>query len=273
MNDRDCVAFLQWSLPRLGMRWPGFRRVRGQVCKRIGRRLRGLALDGIDAYRAHLDAHPGEWAVLDGLTRVTVSRFYRDRQVYERLGHEILPERAHAAAAAGRDAITVCSLGCGSGEEPFSVALLWSVRVQRRFPGIAMRIRALDADPHLLERARTACYPAGTLRELPPDLRAAGFREAGDRCCLRAPWARSVAFERHDIRDGVPPGPWDVVLCRNLAFTYFGEALQARIARAAHEALRPGGWLVTGMRERLPAGSGLERGARGSACHRRPVTP
>ena len=36
MKDADCVAFLQWCLPRLEMRWPGFRKVRGQVCKRIG---------------------------------------------------------------------------------------------------------------------------------------------------------------------------------------------------------------------------------------------
>ncbi|MCH8155613.1 MAG: hypothetical protein IH786_10185 [Proteobacteria bacterium] len=38
MPDRDCVGFLQWCLPRLGLRWPGYRKVRRTVCKRVGRR-------------------------------------------------------------------------------------------------------------------------------------------------------------------------------------------------------------------------------------------
>ena len=57
----DCTAFLQWALPRLGMRWLGFRKVRGQVCKRVRRRLKNLGLDGFAAYRAYLETHDDEW--------------------------------------------------------------------------------------------------------------------------------------------------------------------------------------------------------------------
>ena len=83
MNDADCVEFLQWALPRLRMRWAGFRKVRGQVCKRIGRRLKELGLGDIDAYRSYLDKHSEEWEILDGLCRITISRFHRDRKVFE----------------------------------------------------------------------------------------------------------------------------------------------------------------------------------------------
>jgi len=38
MKDVDCIAFLQWALPRLGLNWPGIRKVRRQVCKRIAAR-------------------------------------------------------------------------------------------------------------------------------------------------------------------------------------------------------------------------------------------
>ena len=52
MKDSDCIAFLQWALPCLGHRWPGYRKVRRQVCKRVDRRIRALGLAGIEEYRA-----------------------------------------------------------------------------------------------------------------------------------------------------------------------------------------------------------------------------
>ena len=83
MKDTDCREFLDWALPRLGFRRAGFRHVRGQVCKRIGRRLRALDLPDHGAYRQLLDADPGEWATLDSFCRITISRFCRDRQVID----------------------------------------------------------------------------------------------------------------------------------------------------------------------------------------------
>lgn len=60
MNDSECTQFLQWALPQLHMRWLGFRRVRGKVCKRLQRRIDELQLGGLPAYRAYLDAHHNE---------------------------------------------------------------------------------------------------------------------------------------------------------------------------------------------------------------------
>ncbi len=91
MNDTECIDFLQWCLPRLRMRWAGFRKVRRQVCKRISRRMAELRLADADAYRAYLDANAGEWDALDALCRVTISRFYRDRGVYDAIRRRVLP--------------------------------------------------------------------------------------------------------------------------------------------------------------------------------------
>ena len=55
MKDTDCVHFLQWALPKFRLRWPGFRRVRGQVCKRLSRRLTALGLKDLSEYRALLE--------------------------------------------------------------------------------------------------------------------------------------------------------------------------------------------------------------------------
>jgi chemotaxis protein methyltransferase CheR len=85
--DTSCVEFLQWALPRLGLRWAGFRTVRRQG----RRRLDALGLADLDAYRAYLEARPEEWAVLEALTPITISRFYRDRAVFQQLERAVLP--------------------------------------------------------------------------------------------------------------------------------------------------------------------------------------
>jgi chemotaxis protein methyltransferase CheR len=86
MQDAECVALLRWALPRLGLRWPGFRKVRRQVCKRITRRIRELGLADVTTYRERLESVPEEWPELDALCRITISRFYRDRAVFDHLG-------------------------------------------------------------------------------------------------------------------------------------------------------------------------------------------
>ena len=65
MSDTDCTAFLQWALPCLNLRWPGFRKVRRQVCKRLKRRRSDLQLTDFVAYRTRLEADPSEWQILE----------------------------------------------------------------------------------------------------------------------------------------------------------------------------------------------------------------
>ena len=109
MNDRDCVDLLQWALPRLRLRWAGFRKVRRQVCRRIRRRLRELDLTVMGAYRTYLEAHPEEWSHLDRLCRISISRFYRDRGVFDRLAEEVIPRLVETVLRRGQR-----ELGCWS---------------------------------------------------------------------------------------------------------------------------------------------------------------
>jgi len=65
-------------------------------------------------------------------------------------------------------------------------------------------------------------------------------------------YKQAVTIIAHDIRTGQPDGPFDLILCRNLAFTYFDEDLQHETAECLANALRPGGALVLGAHEQLP---------------------
>ncbi len=266
MNEAACVAFLGWALPRLQLSPPGFRRVRGQVCKRIGRRLKALGLGGLDEYRGYLEQHPDEWGVLDGMCRVSVSRFYRDATVFDHIRDRVLPDLARAAQQRGAGSLNVWSAGCAAGEEPYTLLLAWRFAVAANFPGVDLRIVATDADPHALERARAGCYRPSSVKELPrPWLQA--FQPRNGLLCLDPALRQQVDFRHHDLREPPPEGPFDLVLCRNLLFTYFEEPLRTQVAQRLIARLIPEGVLMIGAREQLDhtrarADSGCAGGSR-----------
>ena len=103
MKDEACICFLQWALPFLHLRWPGFRKVRGQVCKRLGRRLEELQLPDLKSYREYLQDNPLEWPILDSLCRITISRFYRDQEIYFSLYSRVFPELIENARRVSMD--------------------------------------------------------------------------------------------------------------------------------------------------------------------------
>lgn len=253
MSDTDLVALLRWALPRLGLRWEGFRTFRGTVRKRLARRMNELGIADIPAYRARLDVDASEWVVFDGMCRIPISRLYRDHAVYERLGREILPARARAAAAAGRTTVRVWSAGCASGEEPYTVAIVWWLEVGPGAPGVDLELLATDVDATMLARAERGSYDEGSLRELPPELRAqALLRDDGGGWRVREELRRGITFRRQDMRTTLPDGWFDVILCRNSAFTYLDEPVQRTLVERIVERLYVGGVLVIGSHERLP---------------------
>ena len=258
LKDLHCIEFLENILPRLSLRWYGYRKVHGQVCKRIRRRIQELHLADLASYHSYLKKHPAEWSILKDLCRITISRFYRDRVVFQILEKQILPLLAETSEKRGEKALRCWSAGCASGEEPYTLALLWDLRLKPQYPQINFQVIATDVAPECLKRAEEACYPFSSIRELPEDIKTQGF-------CLRAggyhlqPTFRTyISFLREDIQDSHPNSHYDLILCRNLVFTYFEEDFQAKILSHLAERLAPGGFLVIGAHEKLPPGTGLK---------------
>jgi chemotaxis protein methyltransferase CheR len=256
MHQAECVTFLRWAMPRLGLDWPGFQHCRHQVCKRLHRRIAELGLADFAAYRGYTLDHDTEWPVIDTCCRVTVSRFYRDKDVFDHLASEVLPRLAAAVDTRGGTKLRVWSAGCGAGEEPYSIALAWQFVVALRFPRVSPEIVATDVDDAQLARARSGCYRRSSLRELPAAWVNTAFVPSGPRYCLRPEYRAGVEFQRKDVRADAPKGPFDLILCRNLAFTYFDDAQQREVLAVILRELAAGGFIVIGRRERLPADAG-----------------
>jgi chemotaxis protein methyltransferase CheR len=213
--------------------------------------MEALGIEGFAPYRQRLETDPQEWTVLDGLTHITISRFFRDKSIFEALERRVLPD---VAARAQRDKrpTRFWSAGCASGEEPYTLKILWDIAVASAFPSVGCSVVATDADETVLKRARNGCYSGGSLRELPEALVRQGFERADRLFCVRPQHRQDVSFLSQDLRSEAPEGLFDLILCRNVAFTYFEVPLQVEALHRLVERLAQPGYLVIGAREKLP---------------------
>ena len=130
--------------------------------------------------------------------------------------------------------------------------LVWLTSLANRYPDVELDIVAADADGTMIKRALAGRYKASSLKEVPADLRETAFEAMDGEFRLRSAFRAGVRFECCDIRDTMPSGPFDIVMCRSLVFTYFSDAVQRELSGRIADRLIPHGILVIGGHERLP---------------------
>ena len=249
----ECISFLQWALPQLEMQWSGFRKVHKQVCKRIKRRIKSLGLGNVEDYKNYLISHEAEWNLLDEMCRITISRFYRDWDVFDFLTDELLPTLARQASTENRP-LRCWTAGCASGEEPYTLALIAYFNLEKQFPDLDFNIVATDIDAHLLHRAKIGCFSLGSLKGLSEEWLNEAFVKKDQQYCILNAIAKNVDWMQQDIRKSQPSGRFDLILCRYLVATYFDSSLQIAVFNRLSNLLRSGGYLILGRKEILPEG-------------------
>lgn len=137
--------------------------------------------------------------------------------------------------------------------EPYTLAILWQVQLAPRFPGVSLEILATDVDHVGLERARKGCYSPSSLKDLPKALIDRAFTRLEGGLCVKAEYREGVGLLEQDLRVTMPVGPFHLILCRNVVFTYFDEALQGEVLEKMLARLGQGGMLVIGGGETLPS--------------------
>lgn len=180
------------------------------------------------------------------IAAVTVGEtsFFRGAEQFALIREEIIPELQARRSSAS--AIRICSVGCSTGEEPYSIAMLCEEA------GIAdkVQITAVDVSREALERAKQGEYDAWSLRNMAPAMRQCYFTVAGRRFRLKNAIARQVEFGLLDIAAEELPEPccpaadFDLVLCRNV-LVYYEPAIIKRLAGRLFQSLSKGGWLIT----------------------------
>jgi len=241
-------------LDHLGYAYEGYRRVRRGVKKRLRRHMRDLDCRDVPAYLAHIESSPADReACLRRLT-VPISRFMRDRPLWEALREVRLPA-LHRHFGPRLDAW--CA-GCACGEEAYTLAMIHGELVRPGPPGrpFELAIRATDLNPAVLDRARAGVYPASSLRELPDPLRQRYFRplRGGRRYRLEVGLLPPIRWGCHDLVSEPPAQAFHLICVRNSILTYCDTLRRTRIMEGVVKNLHPQGLLVIGLRETLPAG-------------------
>lgn len=246
-GSKACVSLLQWALPKLDMRWEGYKKVRGQVCTRINKRLQELDLEDYEEYKQYLEEHHDEWKTLDGMTHITISRFFRDKKQWDVLEHDLLPDLVEQAA---NRPLSVWCAGCAGGEEPYSFAILWKESVDA--PKVKLDLIATDADENMLKRAGEAVYAGSSLKEMPAEWKEKAFVQDNKAFHLKKEYREMVDFKKQDIRTEMPEGPFDIIFCKNLVAMYFEEQLAVKLFDKIAGRMRSGAFLFLGNHEEIP---------------------
>ena len=214
-----------------------------------------LGLSSLSDYQDYLKEHPVEWEVLDSFCRITISCFYRDRAVFDALRSSFLPSLAAQVLSAGSRELRCWSAGCCSGEEAYTLQILWKTSVLPSLrQDLLLRIIATDADNAVLARAQRGCYSKSSIKDVPGELIQEAFTHSGGLYTIKKTFTENITFIQQDIREQLPDGPFHLILCRNFVLTYFTDALQREILEKIIARLAPGGILVIGSHESIPQG-------------------
>ena len=238
-------------LAHFDLSWKGYRKVRKGVKKRIRRHMRGLGCHEMNAYLESLVASSLACRECELLLTVPISRFFRDRRLWEILAEKWLP--GMVALHPGR--MNVWSAGCASGEEPYSFKIIWH-QLQKRIARLPkLTLLATDRHPQNLERARTGIYAISSLKEVEPDLRDLYFsrREGGSQFAVKRVLKGGIVWQIHHLLSPPPLATFNIIFLRNNVLTYYQKETQIRCLEPILDLLAPGGLLVIGCHEKLPA--------------------
>jgi chemotaxis protein methyltransferase CheR len=178
--------------------------------------------------------------------------FFREQPQLTVFAHEVLRDVKERKARTGERTLSVLSVGCSTGEEPLTLAMILFDSGQF-FWGWDVQVTGLDVDAAALEKARRGLYHENSLRAVTPPLLERHFQRVEGGVRPRDSVRRGVAFRAGNLLDaasyeGLPP--LDALFCRNVLI-YFSDAAVQRAVALFHERLAPGGYLFLGHAESL----------------------
>jgi two-component system CheB/CheR fusion protein len=225
----------------------------GTLQRRIERRMIMASVDVSDParYIRILRDDPDELALLAKDLLINVTSFFRDPEVFDFLAREIIPElvRSHTPDAP----IRIWVAGCSTGEETYSLAMLFQEAISAANLDIRLQVFASDIDPDAIARAREGLYSEKIEADVPAPRIARFFSKDGHHYRVSPELRASVVFTVQDVLADPPFSRLDFVSCRNLLI-YLRPEAQAKVLALFHFALRDSGILLLGPSETAGVG-------------------
>ncbi len=277
-NDlRRIVAFLR---ARTGHDFSSYKRT--TVLRRVTRRMQIARVESLGAYFDHLQATPEEAKALFSDLLISVTMFFRDHRAFDALArHAIRPILDDCQGRDGEEGVRAWVVGCATGEEAYSLAIMVLEACERRRIHVPIQIFATDLDEGALATAREGRYPKAIEEDVGEERIARFFVDEGSHYRIRKEVRDAVLFAHHSVLKEPPFMRLDLISCRNLLI-YLERSLQQQLAAVFHYALNDGRFLFLGSAETADTSAdlfaALDRDARiyasrPQAIHHLPVLP
>jgi two-component system CheB/CheR fusion protein len=219
---------------------------RATVLRRIERRLQVRGVRSLPEYRKLLEADANEHkALLDDML-IGVTNFFRDREAFESLERDVIPELFKDKGPT--DEVRAWVAACATGEEAYSLAMLMADQAALMERPPAFQLFASDIDDHAIDSARAGIYPAAIITDVAPPRLRQYFNKEDDRYRIRKSLRDRILFAMHNLLRDPPFSRLDLISCRNLLI-YLNRDVQVRVLQMFHFALKPGGYLFLGSSE------------------------
>ena len=237
-------------LKYFNLSWEGYKKVRKGVKKRIDRHMQGLRCRDVGEYLEYLDGNPFEKVECRLHLTVSISRFFRDKKLWEILEKEILYDITKKIECT----IRAWSAGCASGEEVYSLKIIWeSSRFNNsNFP--ELNITATDINPRYIQRGIDGVYGSSSLKEVPEKLLSESFKKVpGKKLFQIDPSLKTdIIWLERSLFSEPPLGPFHIVFLRNNLLTYYEEEMSSPVVNRIVDSMCIDGYLVIGSHEQLP---------------------
>lgn len=216
------------------------------IARRIERRMILNKAASVDDYADRLSTEPTELEALCRDLLIGVTGFFRDAAAFEKLEQNVIPKLLDRTAP-DRE-IRVWTAGCATGEEAYSLAMLFHEQMTQRGRTPNLKIFATDVHRESLDVASSGIYPPEAVSSIPPARRQRYFAAKGD-CFQVVPELRQfVVFAHHNVLRDAPFTKLDLIACRNLLI-YLLPTGQRKVLSLFHFGLKTGGILFLGPSE------------------------
>ena len=226
---------------------------RSTVLRRIARRMQVNAVEDLPGYLNFLRTHPGEASALLQDLLISVTNFFRDRDVFKALERHI-PDLFRDKGQG--DTVRVWCPACATGEEAYSLAMLLLEHARQFDAPPVLQVFACDLDEDAIQKARAGHYTDAISADVSEERLRRFFIKDHKGYRVRRELREMVLFATHDLLKDAPFSRMDLVSCRNLLI-YLASDAQKRALDIFHFALKPGGLLLLGSSEAVEDGSPL----------------
>jgi two-component system, chemotaxis family, CheB/CheR fusion protein len=219
---------------------------RSTVMRRVARRMQVTRHDSIRGYVEYLRGKPQEAQELLAELLISVTSFFRDHGPFETVAKAAIRSIYEKAEETG--SVRVWVVGCATGEEAYSVAILLLEEAARSNVQVPIQVFASDLDEKALTTARQGRYPKTIAADVSQERLCRFFVQEDDHYRIRREVRELVLFAKHDALKDPPFMRNDLITCRNLLI-YLDRKLQRQLCGVLHYALRPDGYLFLGSAE------------------------